>query len=100
MRRKALLVRVMKWFGEPWPSAELRAPVCEDDAERMAVPIGETCERCQRLIAATDRGVTIPFLTGGLNWEGVLVQEIYYHAKCFLAVVVGDAMAAQLTRGY
>jgi hypothetical protein len=34
----------VKWFGEPWPDdwrENGRAPVCADDAERVAVPAGE-----------------------------------------------------------
>ena len=84
----------MKWFGEPWPSAELRAPVCEDDADRMPVPVGELCERCRLMIQPTDRGVAIPFLTG------ILALEVYHHIRCFLAGVVGDEMAEHLTKGY
>ena len=90
----------MKWFGEPWPSAELRAPVCEDDADRMPVPVGEPCARCQRPFGARDRGVAIPFVTGGLDWEAVQIQEIYHHIRCFLAGVIGEKMAAQLTKDY
>lgn len=86
----------MKWFGEPWPSPERRAPVCEDDADRIDVPVGKPCERCQRVFEPADRGVAIPFVTRGLDWGTAQVQETYHHAKCFLATVLGDASAEQI----
>ena len=84
----------MRWFGEPWPSPERRAPVCEDDAKRMEVPAGEPCSgQCGRLIETSDRGVAIPFLTGGPNWTPIQMDETYFHAKCFLRMVVGEKVA-------
>lgn len=46
----------MYWFGEPWPTAELRAPVCEDDRFRRPVPLGALCIWCQELIDEGDSG--------------------------------------------
>lgn len=83
----------MKWFGEPWPSAELRAPVCEDDADRMLVPVGYACTHCGEAIEATDRGVAIPFLPVDHR-----PFDVYYHAKCFLADVIGDAAADEIVK--
>lgn len=49
----------MKWFGEPWPAADFRAPVCEDDTERIPTPVGEPCLWCGEPIADRDRGQMI-----------------------------------------
>lgn len=82
----------MKWFGEPWPRPDLRAPVCEDDADRMLVPAGYACTFCGDAIEATDRGVAVPFLPGN-----AAPYDVYYHARCFLAEVIGEPMADVIT---
>lgn len=56
----------MNWFGNPWPSAEARAPVCEDDAERVPVPVGELCLFCDESIAEDDRGELMGY-SGGMR---------------------------------
>lgn len=61
------------WYGEPWPSAEERAPVCADDADRVSTPVGKDCANClntgeERRIGPDDRGVIIPFYSDG-GWE-------------------------------
>lgn len=48
------------WFGDPWPSTELRAPVCEDDSRRVDTPIGSDCLLCSEAIAEGDRGLINP----------------------------------------
>lgn len=73
-----------RWFGEPWPSADRRAPICDDDAERIAVPVGEPCLWCTEAIAATDRGVTMPYLSE----TGAVV--VYIHIECHVRSVVGS----------
>lgn len=80
----------MRWFGEPWPSAERRAPVCEDDGDRMPVPVGSRCAYCEKDIEPDDRGVAIPFAIGSL------AHQLFYHSKCFLGLLVGDALAGRL----
>ena len=45
------------WFGEPWPSPELPAPICEDPAMRVATPVGERCLHCAEEISSGDQGV-------------------------------------------
>ena len=55
----------MKWFGNPWPSDELRAAVCEDDEQKIPVPLGEECMFCQNLFEAEDQGVTMPHISIG-----------------------------------
>ena len=67
----------MLWFGEPWPSAELRAPICEDDAQRVLVPVGRPCVHCDEEIVSGDRG------------------EVYgggqpAHAECGLRNILGN----------
>ena len=52
----------MTWFGEPWPSAETRAPVCGSDAEQVSTPVGDACLHCDEEIADGDRGTLMPYL--------------------------------------
>jgi hypothetical protein len=70
----------MRWFGEPWPSAELRAPICEDDSLRIPVPVGAQCLWCSELIEEGDRGEEIGHLEEG--WR-------YAHRECCFRQVVG-----------
>lgn len=73
----------MNWFGEPWPSAELRAPVCDDDALRISgPPDGELCILCDKPFAADARGITMPHLTASGWTEGR-----YCHLECLLSNV-------------
>jgi hypothetical protein len=51
----------MKWFGEPWPSAEERAPICDDDKDQDRTPVGSLCIGCGEPIEADDRGVLMPY---------------------------------------
>jgi hypothetical protein len=52
----------MKWFGTPWPAPVLRAPVCENDADRVPIPAGDECLFCHETIQPADRGVVIPLM--------------------------------------
>lgn len=75
----------MQWFGEPWPSDDMRAAVCEDDGERVPLPDGQTCPMCEKLVEQGDQGVVIPhtFPSGIL-----MVTEIrYIHLGCLLMAV-------------
>ncbi len=75
----------MKWFGEPWPSEEMRAPVCEDDALRVtAPPEGEECIFCGKGFGAGDQGVLMPHIT-----ENLLLTEHYIHLDCLIGNVGG-----------
>jgi len=69
------------WFGEPWPSPEERAPVCEDDAYRRETPVGAECMYCEVPVAAGDRGMIVPHL-GGERATTVM------HVDCMLRAVV------------
>jgi hypothetical protein len=89
----------MRWFGEPWPRADFRAPVCEDDAEQMPVPVGKPCAGCGQPINTESRGVEIPGYLPGRDASGMKILEFnfaYFHARCFLAEVVGDRMALEI----
>lgn len=68
----------MSWFGEPWPSAAERAPVCEDSNQRVTTPVGQACGFCAETVADGDRGTF--FLTGEPC-----------HAECSLREVLGGA---------
>lgn len=75
-----------KWFGEPWPSAELRAPVCEDDADRVPPPPpGEECVLCGRGFKPGARGVLIPHFPGVGEWA-----VRYSHISCLVGNVTGE----------
>lgn len=74
-----------KWFGEPWPSADQRAPVCADDADRVPTPVGKMCGKCEKHIWNGDQGVVIP---------GMGVQTPF-HKDCFLEMIIGP-IAAQV----
>lgn len=74
------------WWGEPWPRADYRAPVCEDDALRREVPIGEVCMHCAETITETDRGVTFP---GYVDTEGWNPTLLHAHRECQLHNVLG-----------
>jgi hypothetical protein len=67
----------MNWFGEPWPTAQFRAPICEDDEKRIPTPVGETCIFCIESIEEDDRG------------EQLLGGE-YVHVECGLRNVTGN----------
>lgn len=73
------------WFGEPWPSADYRAPVCDDDAFKTETPVGQPCVMCQEVIAEGDRGTMTSVVTAGPT---VHVQPI--HAECSLRSVLGN----------
>ena len=76
----------MKWFGEPWPSDSERAPVCEDDARRAPVPVGQECAQCGESIAASARGVLIPTFEDAFH---------PWHLECLLFSVLGGRMEGE-----
>ena len=70
----------MKWFGEPWPSAETRAPVCEDDADRVdPPPPGEECLFCGGFFASDAQGAVMPHLKA--DWTAELR---FAHIQCLV----------------
>jgi hypothetical protein len=90
----------MKWFGEPWPSAELPAPVCESDDDKIATPVGAICPYCTVAIAPDARGVAIPYLGSMSKHMSEPLAALNYHARCLLASVVGDDLAAYAWREF
>jgi hypothetical protein len=79
-----------KWFGEPWPSAELRAPVCEDEADRVPPPPpGEECVLCGRGFKPDAQGVAFPHFPGVGDW-----QVRYSHIDCLIGNVTGEGSFA------
>jgi len=80
----------MKWFGEPWPSAELRAAVCEDDAQRIPTPVGEECTLCTQEIMQDDRGVALSHLQVDANEPHLTwIEQRYVHVDCLIQNVGG-----------
>jgi hypothetical protein len=75
---------VTLWWGSPWPSEALRAPVCSDDALRVPVPVGKACTLCDVLIEETDRGVSMMGI--GEDRKAYPVQE---HIECQMRNVMG-----------
>lgn len=74
----------MQWFGEPWPSPNYRAPICEDDSQRIMVPFGDECLYCQEVIELTDRGIVMPYVDADMR-----VHRCPCHAECFLRQTLG-----------
>jgi len=72
------------WFGAPWPSEELRAPVCEDDTLRVPTPIGWLCALCDERIASVDRGTFIYAVSDDRPGR---VQPV--HVECSYRSVMG-----------
>jgi hypothetical protein len=83
----------VRWFGEPWPSEEKRAPVCSSDENRIEIPIGEHCERCEHSILPVHQGLRVRAATGHRR-----PRYVYYHAPCMLANVLGRELAEQIWR--
>jgi hypothetical protein len=79
------------WFGNPWPSAQLRAPVCEDDALRIPTPVGSQCMHCGELIDEDDRGLMYPgFVDADSDGEPRYRAEMLYcHIECNIRSVMG-----------
>lgn len=83
------VVTGMRWFGEPWPSADERAPVCLDDAARIDTPVGAPCLLCGELIDTDDRGVEIPNITLGADGAASVVRA-YEHIECQTRSALGN----------
>lgn len=78
------------WFGEPWPSADERAPVCEDDKQRVPVPVGHACLFCTVEIHDGDQGSYVGRLADGPDgW--VVASTDPVHRECQLRTVIGGA---------
>jgi hypothetical protein len=86
----------VRWFGEPWPSADERAPICDDDAYRIDAP-DVLCISCDEQVVPGDRGVVtwagegvgderhaLEIDTGPLTYRAVA-----YHVDCWFEGVMG-----------
>lgn len=75
------------WFGEPWPSPHLRAPVCQNDDDRVPAPMPWVrCLFCGKPFAFLARGVTIPHID-----DDGQARERAIHLACLLGNVTGGA---------
>lgn len=74
----------MKWFGDPWPSAEERAPICGDDGERTVTPVGRRCPYCHEQIRGDDQGVEVPHVTQ----PPVPGQVVAIHLHCLMGGIL------------
>lgn len=85
----------MQWFGEPWPSAELRAPVCEDDSLRVPPPPpGEECVLCGLDFKPDAQGVVMPHLAADKTSPWIQWSELRYtHLGCLLGNVGGEGLS-------
>jgi len=76
-----------RWWGKPWPSAELRAPVCEDELLHDVAPAGKPCMWCDELISSLDQGQTFP---GYITADGSpRATPMHAHRECLLRNVMG-----------
>lgn len=73
-------VGTVRWFGKSWG-----APINED-ATQVPTPIDAPCEACQKPIGASDRGVTVPFVSRHSR-----SSRVAYHINCWGRSIVGDA---------
>jgi len=83
----------MFWFGEPWPSAELRASVCEEDKYRIPTPVSAACLLCNEVIIYGERGIRYGFVidvdvTTGKPKSNNTAP--YAHIECQLRSVMGN----------
>lgn len=74
---------MMRWFG---PSAE--PPFPADDIERVPIPDGVICARCDEPITASDFGVLIPGLT--IVEGGYESRALALHDECHVRDLVGS----------
>lgn len=75
---------VTLWWGRPWPREDYRAEICEDDALRVAVPVGYACSLCGVPIEEYDRGISM----GGIGADGQF-EHVQQHIECSMRNVVG-----------
>lgn len=72
----------MRFFGRPYPSSALRAPIYES-IEQREVPVGERCYYCDRYFEPEDQGFELPHM--GADGPGVSL----IHRECMLETVLG-----------
>lgn len=105
----------VRFFGNPWPNEDRRAPVCEHEEFRVPVDhvVGRNCIECDKPITERDRGVitacsmriwghfflkldeTVDPETGEIEPAGEYPVAVY-HLLCWLKEVVGGEMSAKI----
>ena len=80
----------MFWFGEPWPSSELRASICEEDKYRIETPVGELCLLCGEAIETWAQGIQYGFIVDGTTSNPAASLGPYAHIECQFRSVVGN----------
>lgn len=81
----------MQWFGEPWPDAEFRASVCEDDKDRVPLPTGEVCAMCNNPLEPDAQGVVIAHQEESPILHGLFTIELrYIHIDCMMRSILGE----------
>jgi len=80
------------WFGAPWPSEALRAPICEDDRYRIEIPVGASCCHCGELIDTDNQGVrySCTIVLAEVTGQPVAGPIPYAHVECNLRCVTGN----------
>ena len=59
----------------------------DEDCDRVATPLGESCARCAEPIAAGDKGVTMQHIDA----DGECVDKPL-HYECFMRSITGSVM--------
>lgn len=77
------------WFGAPWPSPDFRAPICENDADRIETPHGAECCLCHDPIGEGEQGTAIPLVRLDGDDKPVYGGMVYEHKECGLRSVLG-----------
>jgi hypothetical protein len=92
----------VRWFGEPWPSAEERASICEDDKFMVKTPVGRICVVCEKPIVEGERGVMMgssPDLDHSFRYDlGSYFDVCVEHIDCLIATTAGPEFAGLIPR--
>ena len=111
----------VRFFGDPWPHEERRAPICSDDRFKVDVEeiVGNKCLECQEPIKENQRGVITACsmriwghfwlvikpqpedsLDGGdqelKDAQPIKMPVAAYHLSCWLQEVVGGVLSEKI----
>lgn len=83
----------VRWFGNPWPTAADRAPICEEQY-RAEIPAGTLCFSCGEVIPPWGQGVVMAASPGmkrsfKLAVDGHIETVVAADLECFLYEVLG-----------
>lgn len=92
-----------RWFGEPWPERDRRAPVCSSEQDKVETPVGERCLVCGEAIEEGDRGIVMgansrvghTFL---MKIDGRTRSVGAEHIDCALTAIVGQHYVHDIAR--